>query len=193
MSLEQQVSDYLAKWATQLKEAKRSHFRVSAVKKASDIVLTVPLKALADADSLKSIKGIGPEIEAVIKEIVSTGKCVEIDNVASGSKTLEETSDGTTPKFYYGYDSAGTKQFGSEYVVFIITEKNLWDKKKKWDDSANFDEIFKLLTGLFGNRLIGEAMENVQMFTCSRADVENALSVHPLFAENKKIVDSSIW
>jgi len=91
MNFEKKVSDYLNKWAEQLKAAKRSHFRVTAVKKAAAVVLTVPLEPLIKANSLKSIKGIGEDIEKVILEIHFTGKCAEIDNGTSGAKVAEPT------------------------------------------------------------------------------------------------------
>ena len=160
MSLEQKVSDYLTKWANQLKEAKRSHFRVSAVKKASDVVLTVPLKALVDADSLKSIKGIGPEIEAVIKEIVSTGKCVEIDAGTSGTKPEEATTTKTKPIFYWWHSDKQTKIFedmvGEGVPVIVVTPATQFDRtgylcdggcdtKKEEKELA---DTYKILEGL---------------------------------------------
>ena len=89
MKFEDKVSDYLTRWAVQLKEAKRSHFRIKAVNTAASVVKTVPLEALIKSNSLKSIKGIGEDIERVILEIHNTGKCAEIDNGTSGVKAEE--------------------------------------------------------------------------------------------------------
>jgi len=94
--LEDKVSDYLSRWADQLKAAKRSHFRVSAVLKAADIVKTLTLETLIKSNSLKSIKGIGPDIEKAILEIASTGRFSEIDSTPVSSREVK-------PIFYWWY------------------------------------------------------------------------------------------
>ncbi len=150
-NLEQKVSDYLNKWAVKLKEAKRSHFRVSAVKKAAEIVKTIKLEDLIKSNKLKSIKGIGKDIEKVILEIYNTGFCIEIDDEIK-----------VKPIFYWWYSDKLSKMYCGDGFMeenqpfIVITPADYFDRHKYMSDGTcdnkkdkkDIEDTYETLEGL---------------------------------------------
>lgn len=206
MTLSERVNKIFTEYAASLKAAKANHFRVSAIKKAAEVVLTVPLEALVASDSLKSIKGIGDELNVWIKEISATGKSESAEKLLQeylnrGDVKPVKKEKSKAVRFYWAFEQGSTdennegwtdeeriKILGSadlRTVCYVIVPKKTWDEEGYWDDaSKEYGAMVKAVPECFG-----EMAECIYEFIGTREEAERILNSLPQFEQNPMILN----